>query len=163
MIPSRSSSSRHVSGARGAAVARLAVALFAVAIVAGGGYGAWYLFLRPAAPAAVGAPTPVAPSSASPSGTAPTGTSATPGAAASGIAGDLAGRWTVDPSVGSFADFSGTFVGYRIREELAGVGAQEAVGRTPAVSGTLTPRRDVAEHGRDHGGPVLARERRRSP
>jgi hypothetical protein len=137
--------------------------LFAVAIVAGGGYGAWYLFLRPAAPAAVGAPTPVAPSSASPSGTAPTGTSATPGAAASGIAGDLAGRWTVDPSVGSFADFSGTFVGYRIREELAGVGAQEAVGRTPAVSGTLTPRRDVAEHGRDHGGPVLARERRRSP
>jgi polyisoprenoid-binding protein YceI len=35
-------------------------------------------------------------------------------------------------------DFSGTWAGYRVDEELAGIGAQTAVGRTPNVSGTLT-------------------------
>ena len=40
--------------------------------------------------------------------------------------------------MGSFADFSSSFVGYRVQEELASVGATEAVGRTPDVSGSLT-------------------------
>ena len=52
--------------------------------------------------------------------------------------GGIAGTWTVDPTVGSFDDFSGSFVGYRVQEELASVGATEAVGRTPDVTGTLT-------------------------
>src|SRR5207237_3741467 len=30
------------------------------------------------------------------------------------------------------------FVGYRVQEQLAGIGASTAVGRTPNVSGTLT-------------------------
>jgi polyisoprenoid-binding protein YceI len=47
------------------------------------------------------------------------------------------GTWTVDTSVGSFSDFSSAFVGYRVNEELAGVGAKTAAGRTPDVSGTL--------------------------
>ncbi|MCJ7437189.1 MAG: hypothetical protein MUP97_05455, partial [Acidimicrobiia bacterium] len=49
----------------------------------------------------------------------------------------LSGTWTVDTSVGSFDDFSSAFVGRRVNEELAGVGAQTAFGRTPDVSGTV--------------------------
>jgi len=50
------------------------------------------------------------------------------------------GAWTVDTSVGEFSytDSTGTFVGFRVREELAGIGEIDAVGRTPEVSGTLT-------------------------
>jgi polyisoprenoid-binding protein YceI len=48
----------------------------------------------------------------------------------------------VDPTIGSFdygaGDFSGSWVGYRVQEELAGVGGVEAVGRTPDVTGTIT-------------------------
>jgi polyisoprenoid-binding protein YceI len=51
---------------------------------------------------------------------------------------DLVGDWSVDPTVGSFDDFSGTWAGYRFDEELASVGATTAVGRTPDVTGTMT-------------------------
>jgi len=54
----------------------------------------------------------------------------------------LDGTWSVDPTIGSFdydaGDFSGSWVGYRVQEELAGVGGVEAVGRTPDISGTIT-------------------------
>jgi polyisoprenoid-binding protein YceI len=54
----------------------------------------------------------------------------------------LDGTWTVDPTIGSFDysadDFSGTWAGYRVQEELAGVGGTVAVGRTPDVTGTIT-------------------------
>ena len=55
---------------------------------------------------------------------------------------DLVGDWTVDTSVGSFDDFSGTWAGYRFDEELASVGAQTAVGRTPGVTGEMTVSED---------------------
>src|SRR5688572_15711655 len=108
-----------------------------VALLAGGAYGFAYLFLRPEAPAAVGL------SSASPTATAATETSepsSAPVASASSSAtgSGLDGTWNVDPAVGSFSDFSGSFVGYRVDEELASVGAATAVGRTPDVTGTLT-------------------------
>jgi polyisoprenoid-binding protein YceI len=48
------------------------------------------------------------------------------------------GTWTVDRSVGSFADLTGTWAGYRFDEELVGIGGNTAVGRTPEVSGTMT-------------------------
>jgi polyisoprenoid-binding protein YceI len=50
------------------------------------------------------------------------------------------GTWTVDTTVGefSFEDSTGTFVGFRVREELTGLGELEAVGRTPQVVGTVT-------------------------
>lgn len=51
---------------------------------------------------------------------------------------DLDGEWTVDTEVGSFDDFSSTWAGYRFDEELANVGANTAVGRTPEVTGTMT-------------------------
>ena len=48
----------------------------------------------------------------------------------------------MDPTIGSFdydaGDFSGSWVGYRAQEELVGVGGTEAVGRTPAVTGSIT-------------------------
>jgi polyisoprenoid-binding protein YceI len=50
----------------------------------------------------------------------------------------LDGTWTVDPSIGSFADFTSAFAGFRVQEELVGIGAKTAVGRTPDVTGTMT-------------------------
>lgn len=51
--------------------------------------------------------------------------------------GGLDGTWTVDGSIGSFDDFSGTWAGYRAQEELARIGANTAVGRTPDVTGSM--------------------------
>lgn len=54
-------------------------------------------------------------------------------------AGSLDGVWNVDTSIGEFSyeDSTGTFVGFRIAEELRGIGSTDAVGRTPAVTGSL--------------------------
>jgi polyisoprenoid-binding protein YceI len=96
-----------------------------VAALAGGAYGIWYLFLQGPGPAAVSDATlPPVPSTAA---------SSSPLAA-----GDVSGTWKVDTSIGSFSDFSGSFVGYRVQEQLANLGANTAVGRTPDVSGTMT-------------------------
>lgn len=52
---------------------------------------------------------------------------------------DVDGTWAVDTSVGDFADFTSSFAGFRVAEELAqGIGATTAVGRTPEVTGTLS-------------------------
>lgn len=52
---------------------------------------------------------------------------------------DATGSWTVDPDVVAFdtATGAGTWVGYRIDEELSGVGAYTAVGRSPRVEGEV--------------------------
>jgi polyisoprenoid-binding protein YceI len=115
----------------------LGIGLVVLAAVAA---GAWYLFLRAPAPAevALGAePALTASPSAEPTAIAGT---ATPSASPSVLAppAGLDGTWTVDASVGSFDDFSSSFVGYRVQEELVGVGAATAVGRTPDVTGSLT-------------------------
>lgn len=54
--------------------------------------------------------------------------------------GGIEGSWVVDTSIGEFGfeDSTGTFVGFRVDEELSTIGAVTAVGRTPDVSGTLT-------------------------
>ena len=106
---------------------RLALAVILVGIVAGGGYGLWILFLQPPGPAAVNVSTVPIPSiGASGSGSLPT----TPAS--------FDGTWKVDASIGSFSDSTSSFVGYRVQEQLANIGANTAVGRTPDVSGTLT-------------------------
>ena len=55
---------------------------------------------------------------------------------------DIAGTWSVDTTIGSFDpdadDYTSAWVGYRVQEELAGIGAKTAFGRTPDVSGSLT-------------------------
>ncbi len=113
------------------------VAIVALAVV---GVGLWYLLFRPAGPA------PVSLGSAEPSGvagggasiTSPGGVAGSSAAGGRGTSGDvISGTWAVDPSIGSFADFSGSFVGYRVRETLASIGATEAVGRTPDVAGSI--------------------------
>ena len=50
------------------------------------------------------------------------------------------GQWIVDTSVAEFNydQSAGTFVGFRVEEELASIGSTTAVGRTPLVSGSLT-------------------------
>jgi polyisoprenoid-binding protein YceI len=98
-----------------------------LAILAAGGYGLWYLFLQPPGPAAV------ADSSLPPVPTSSTAASSQPVAS-----GGIDGTWNVDTSIGSFADSTSSFVGYRVQEELASIGASTAVGRTPNVSGSLT-------------------------
>ena len=48
--------------------------------------------------------------------------------------------WVVDNTIGqfSFEDATSSFAGFRVKEELRGFGAVEAVGRTPNVTGTIT-------------------------
>jgi polyisoprenoid-binding protein YceI len=106
---------------------RLVLAIILVGIVAGGGYGLWILFLQPPGPAAVNVSTVPIPSiSASGSASLPT----TPAS--------FDGTWKVDTSIGSSSDSTSSFVGYRVQEQLANIGANTAVGRTPDVSGILT-------------------------
>ena len=106
------------------------VALVVIAALVAGGYGVWYLFLRPAGPAAVA------------DATLPPVPGATTGETAIPIGpGGVDGTWNVDTSIGTFTDVSdtsGNFVGYRVQEQLAGIGANTAVGRTPKVTGSLT-------------------------
>jgi polyisoprenoid-binding protein YceI len=103
---------------RGWSATRWVVVIAAcVAVLLGGAY-AIFAFV-----AGGDAPPPVALSSPSPSA----GGSAT-GATSSA---DPAGGWTIDPDA--------SFVGYRVREQLASLPApSDAVGRTDAVTGTLT-------------------------
>lgn len=112
-----------------------------LAVIAAAVAGAWYLFLRAPAPAEVALaaePAATASPSADPTETAETGTPLSTASAEPAAPAGLDGTWTVDGSVGSFDDFSGSFVGYRVQEELVGVGAATAVGRTPEVTGSLT-------------------------
>lgn len=50
------------------------------------------------------------------------------------------GEWTIDTSVAEFNydESTGTFVGFRVEEELASIGSTTAVGRTPLVGGSMT-------------------------
>ena len=119
--------------------ARLGAGVLIAAILLIGAFGIYYLFLRPEGPAAVAEATlpPVVtavPTEAAASGPATTEPAATDRGRADGID----GTWAVDPTIGSFSDFTSSFVGYRVQEELAGIGAQTAVGRTPDVSGQMT-------------------------
>ena len=106
-------------------IAMLVIAALVLALLVAGGFGIWYLFLRPAGPAAIDAASTALPSSLPSS--AP-------------LTGGLDGTWKVDTSIGgSAADLSdASFVGYRVQEQLAGIGANTAVGRTSKVSGSLT-------------------------
>ena len=125
------------------------VVAFIVLVAVGVGAAGFVYFFDQSVPAAVslgsatgagsaGAPAAaVAIASAAP-GSSAAGSTPAAGASAATGAGNLDGTWTVDTSIGSFSDFTSSFVGYRVAEQLANVGATTAVGRTPKVSGTLT-------------------------
>ena len=107
------------------------VVIAAIVVLAGaaGIYGFATLFLHPA-PSAVS----LDPGSSQPSASI----GAVPSGATSTLAAGPDGTWSVDASIGSFSDFSDSWVGYRVDETLAGNTANPAVGRTPDVTGTLT-------------------------
>jgi polyisoprenoid-binding protein YceI len=104
----------------------IAVASGLVVLLAGG-FAVWYFVFRDTAPPAANIES--AQESVDSKGK---------GSTASGVD----GPWSVDTSVGGFdvaaGDFTSAYVGYRVNEELAGVGAKTAFGRTPDVSGTMT-------------------------
>lgn len=111
----------------------LGVALIVVAVL--GGAALWYVFFRPSGPP------PVSLGSMVPATAAPVGSAAVGPGASAGTGGSsghtFEGVWTTDPSASSTSG-PATFVGYRVREELANIGATEAVGRTSDVTGSLT-------------------------
>src|SRR5438034_11421275 len=95
-----------------------------VRVLCAGGFALWQLF-------GGSDPPPVALSSVS-SSTDPSPT------ATGGPGGSLDGTWTIDATSGSLAEGTSSFAGYRVKEELAGTGANTAVGRTQSVSGSMT-------------------------
>jgi len=103
----------------------LGVLVLAVVVLGAGGL--WSVLVRPSGPVPVSLG-PYVPASAGPD------VSDGPGAVAG-----IEGTWTTDPppSSGSGAR-EATFAGYRVRENLANIGATEAVGRTADVVGQLT-------------------------
>jgi polyisoprenoid-binding protein YceI len=112
---------------------RWRAAIVALVVALGlSGAGVWYFF-RGDAPASVALSTATEAIDESTAGD-------TTNDAVTGEAADIEGTWTVDTSVGEFSyeESTGTFVGFRIDEELASIGSTTAVGRTPDVSGTVT-------------------------
>jgi polyisoprenoid-binding protein YceI len=100
------------------------IATVVVLAGAGAGFAFWQAF-------GGDAPPPVALTTPSPS--LPSGS-----AAGSGTSGDLDGTWAIDSTSGSLADGSSTYGGYRVQEQVSGIGANTAVGRTQSVSGSMT-------------------------
>jgi polyisoprenoid-binding protein YceI len=94
------------------------LAVLVIAGVAAGGFGVWYIL--------IGLPSP---STAAP---------VIPAGAVVAAPASFDGSWQVDESLGSMDDFTASWVGYRVQEQLAGVGGHTAVGRTPKVTGTMT-------------------------
>lgn len=97
-----------------------------VLVLALAGFGIWYFVFRDDSPPAVNIER----------ATESLDTKGSGGGQASSSS--LDGTWKVDSSIGTFADFTSSFVGYRVQEELAGIGTNTAVGRTPDVSGSIT-------------------------
>lgn len=109
------------------------IGLLAVVVVAA---AVWW-FLRDDAPEATNISDAAAQVTTTTGGGA-TADSAAPGGAAPADGG-VSGTWNVDTSIGEFSyeDSTGTFAGFRVAEELSGVGSVTAVGRTPEVAGSL--------------------------
>lgn len=99
----------------------IGVAVVLVVALAAGGFALWQAFGGTAPP-------PVALNSVSASA-GPTASSST--------GGGLDGTWAIDATSGSLAEGTSSFAGYRVKEELAGTGANTAVGRTQNVSGSM--------------------------
>jgi len=107
-------------------------AAVAVAVLA---FGAWYFVIRDTSPAGVDT-AEAAEARADALSEVPDQTVVDPQAG-------LDGAWNIDTSIGTFGDAcltdvcDATFVGFRIDEELATIGAKTVVGRSPAVTGSI--------------------------
>lgn len=96
------------------------------------GMALWWFVLRHDTPPVVNLDQAVAGIETSVASPAPVATSA----AAPPVA-TASGRWTIDRTITN-AQGSGSFAGFRIDEVLLSVGSTTAVGRTPAVEGSVT-------------------------
>jgi polyisoprenoid-binding protein YceI len=127
------------------------IAVIGVAIV---GFGAWWFVLRDTAPATVDSDAAEAardealvaatdPVEAEGEGDASDGAEVDPDVDDAASAGAVDGTWTVDTSIGTFDEAcltevcDTTFVGFRIDEVLASIGATTVVGRSPGVTGSM--------------------------
>ena len=135
---------RRSGGRDGSPWVRTLLLALLMVVVIGAGFGIWYIFFRPGGPAAVGTGAPVIPGASVAAATAaptPAGGSASAAPGSSVAVSGIDGTWTVDPKIGSFdyaaGDFSGSWAGYRVQEQLAGIGGTTAVGRTPDITGTI--------------------------
>jgi len=107
----------------------------AAVVVAGLAFGAWYFVIRDTSPAGVDtAEAAEARANALSGVTDQTTVDPTVG---------LDGMWNIDTSIGTFGEAcltevcDATFVGFRINEELATLGAKTVVGRSPAITGSI--------------------------
>jgi polyisoprenoid-binding protein YceI len=105
------------------------LAVVVVAGVAGGAYGLWYILVGPSSPAAVSAGGP-----------------AIPAGAAIAAPSSLDGTWNVNTTLGTIDDATASFAGYRVQEQLVGVGGHTAVGRTTGITGSMTLTGAVADN-----------------
>jgi polyisoprenoid-binding protein YceI len=110
---------------------RITLLVATLAVVLLGAGGIWW-FLRDDAPAEVSLDA----ATESVAGAGTTGDGANPTASGTGAE----GTWTVDTATGDFdyESATGTFAGFRIEEELTGIGSTTAVGRTGDVTGSIT-------------------------
>ncbi len=106
--------------------------LAGLALILVAGFSIWYFALRDDGPEAVSTESALE-ALEDATTTANGGAASSPASAGQtpGASTTLNGTWTVDPSLGSF-------VGYRVQEELAGIGGTTAVGRTSGVTGNVT-------------------------
>lgn len=128
-ITGRTVSGRTVSGRTKAVLGASGLAAIAVAV-----FAVWFFLLRDDAPDAATSDAAIAALGES-TASKPPGT--TPDVSVAPASAD--GVWTVDTSIGT-ADYpfdDRSYVGYRVTEELASIGANTVVGRTPGVSGRL--------------------------
>lgn len=112
---------------------KVGLAALAAIVVLGGAF--WYFVLRDDSPPPVSLDSALDTlATATASATAMSGTNASPEPTATATAeppNGIDGEWSVDTS-------QETFVGYRVEEELAQIGATTAVGRTPNVTGSIS-------------------------
>ncbi|HET6687478.1 MAG TPA: YceI family protein [Jiangellaceae bacterium] len=110
---------------------RITLLVATLGVVLLGAGGIWW-FLRDDAPAEVSLDA----ATESVAGAGTTGDGANPTASGTGAE----GTWTVDTATGDFdyESATGTFAGFRIEEELTGIGSTTAVGRTGDVTGSIT-------------------------
>ena len=112
----------------------------ALVVVASVAFALWYFVLREGAPPPVSRADAVSSTAATPAAAAtvaptaavavPAPTTASGGGSGGSVEEGLEGIWRLVAGGDSF-------VGYRVREELVGIGAKAAVGRSGAVTGTL--------------------------
>lgn len=112
---------------------RIIGGLAGLGILAVGGFALWFLVLRDDGPPAVSTDSALDVLAQRTATTSATTAASTPtsGTTTSASTPGINGTWTIDNSVESF-------VGYRVQEELVGIGGTTAVGRTAKVTGSFT-------------------------